>query len=142
LYLLDSSAIILVLKRLRENAAKILYGKGTLNLAYYEIGNAIWKQYALEGLISLEEAVARASDVTQILEMMQIKEVKSSECYSKAMKIAMEQKITFYDASYLQVAKENGYTLITEDRKLLEKSRNINVKAITVNDFLSSPLYK
>jgi len=136
MYLLDSNAIIITLKRLQEEAVRALDGKATLNLAYYEIGNIIWKECALAGLINPKEAVSRAIDLAQILEIMKIEEINSAEEMSEAIKIAVEQKLTFYDASYLQAAKNKGYILITEDRKLLKKSENIGIKAATVNQFL------
>jgi predicted nucleic acid-binding protein len=137
-HLLHSSAIILTLKRLRENSVDLLDGEATLNLAYYEIGNVIWKECTLEGSIEPLEAINRFREVAQILEIMKIEEIKSDEELGEIMKIAIEQKLTFYDASYLQVAKNKRCTLVTGDGKLLERSENMGVKAITVNKFLKS----
>ncbi len=123
MYLLDSNAIIITLKRLLENSVKALDGKATLNLAYYEIGNVIWKECTLEGSISPREAVSRAEDTSRILGIMKIEETGSTEGMGEAMRIAIEQKLTFYDAAYLQAAKNEGYTLVTEDRELLKKIR-------------------
>lgn len=137
MHLLDSSAIILILKRLQEESIEVLEGKVTLNLAIYEINNVIWRQCVLEDLISPKEAINRAEEIAQILEIMKIEDIKSSVELGETMKQAIEQKLTFYDASYLQVAKSRGYTLVTEDKKLLEKSKNVNIKTITVEEFLN-----
>lgn len=135
-YLLDSSAIILILKWLKEKSIEALEGQATLNLAYYEINNVIWKQYMIEGSIDLKEAINMAREIAEILGIMNIEELKSAEEIGEAMKYAIEQKLTFYDASYLQKAKNKNYILITEDKELLKKSEKIGVKAITVKDFL------
>ncbi|MGC8912096.1 MAG: type II toxin-antitoxin system VapC family toxin [Nitrososphaeria archaeon] len=136
-YLMDSSAIIMTLKWLKEKSVEVLDGKVTLNLACYEINNVIWKQCVLEKSINIEAAVSRAKETAQLLEIMDIEELESAEDYSETMKLAIEQKLTFYDSSYLQTAKNKDYIFVTEDKELLEKSKNVGVKAITVKDFLS-----
>lgn len=136
-YLLDSSAIILILKWLKEKSIEALEGQATLNLAYYEINNVIWKQCMIEGSIDLKEAINMAREIAEILGIMSIEELKSAEEIGEAMKYAIEQKLTFYDASYLQKAKNKNYILITEDKELLKKSEKIGVKATTVKDFLN-----
>ena len=40
------------------------------------------------------------------------------------IKIATEESITFYDASYIQAAIQNNLTLITDDEQLYEKGKN------------------
>ena len=42
--MLDASAIITVAKRLGDRARHILKGNATLVLAFYEIGNFVWKE--------------------------------------------------------------------------------------------------
>jgi len=41
----------------------------------------------------------------------------------EALKIATEEGITFYDASYIQAAIQNNLTLITDDEQLYEKGK-------------------
>ncbi|MEM1998094.1 MAG: type II toxin-antitoxin system VapC family toxin [Candidatus Bathyarchaeia archaeon] len=135
--LIDSSAVILVLKWLKEKSVEALNGQATLNLAYYEINNVVWKQCAIEGSINFQEAIDRAKEVAQILEIMSIEELRSPEEVGEAMKYAVEQGLTFYDASYLQKAKSKNYVLVTEDKELFKKSEYVGVKAITVKEFLN-----
>ncbi|MCS7120011.1 MAG: type II toxin-antitoxin system VapC family toxin [Nitrososphaerota archaeon] len=135
--LMDSSAIILVLKWLKEKSVEALNGHATLNLAYYEINNVIWKQCAIGGSINLQEAINRAKEAAQILEIMSMEELRSAEDVGETMKYAVEQRLTFYDASYLQKAKSKDYVLVTEDKELSEKSGNVGVKAITVKEYLN-----
>ncbi|MEM2935623.1 MAG: type II toxin-antitoxin system VapC family toxin [Candidatus Bathyarchaeia archaeon] len=138
MYILDSSAIAIILKRLREKSVEILEDKITLDLARYELGNVIWKECTVEGLISPEEASNRAEDMAKILEIMGNEEIKSSEDFRGVMKLATGLKLTFYDASYLHLAKSKGLTLVTEDEELSGKAKHINIKAITVSELLRS----
>lgn len=134
---LDSSAIAVILRRLRGKAAEIIRGGATLDLAGYELGNVVWKECVLKGSTTLEEAVKRAEDVAKILEIMRIESVEYTENFVEVMKISARLKITFYDASYLHIAKKNDFTLITGDKELEEKANEINVEAISTDEFLS-----
>lgn len=136
MYLLDSSAIAVILKRLRERSVEILEGQFTLDLTRYELGNVIWKQCALEDLISPDKAAERVGDIAGILEITKNKSIRSSEDLRGVMKLATELKITFYDASYLYTAKSNEAILVTEDRELSEKAKHASIKAITVTQLL------
>lgn len=141
MHLLDSNAIAITIKRLREKAVEALDGKATLNLARYELGNMLWKECALKGLIS-QEVLQKAEDMAKILEALRIEEIESSEDFKEAMKLATELKITFYDASYLHLAKNKGLILVTEDKELSKKAGKTNIKTITVDEFLEETCKK
>ena len=136
MYLLDSSAIAITLKELHEKSIELLDGKDTLNLAYYEIGNIIWKECVLKRLISPEEAVENAEGIAKILGIMKIEKINSSEDFMEAMKLATRLKLTFYDASYLYVAKRKGLTLVTEDDELYKKAKENDIKVIKSSVFV------
>jgi len=136
MYLLDSSAIAVTLKELHEKSIELLDGKDTLNLAYYEIGNIIWKECVLKRLISPEEAVENAEGIAKILGIMKIEKIDSSEDFMEAMKLATRLKLTFYDASYLYVAKRKGLTLVTEDDELYKKAKENDIKVIKSSVFV------
>jgi predicted nucleic acid-binding protein len=136
MYLFDSNAIAITIKRLREKAVEALYGKATLNLAHYELGNMLWKECVLKGLISQEEALQKAEDMARMLEALRIEGIESSEDFKGVMKLATDLKLTFYDASYMYLAKNKDFTLVTEDKELSKKAEETNIKTITVNEFL------
>ena len=48
MFLLDSSVIAITIQRFREKAVEVICGKTTLDLSRYELGNIIWKKYALK----------------------------------------------------------------------------------------------
>lgn len=51
----------------------------------------------------------------------------------EALKIATEENITLYDASYIQAAIQNNLTLITDDKQLYKISKKY-VKTTTSNE--------
>ncbi|MFQ6076324.1 MAG: type II toxin-antitoxin system VapC family toxin [Candidatus Bathyarchaeia archaeon] len=136
MHVLDSSAIAIILRRLREKSTGVLEGKITLDLARYELGNVIWKECALKGLIGSEEAKSKAEGMAKMLEITEIKNVKSSKDFRETMQIALGLDLTFYDASYLHIAKSHGHTLVTEDEELREKAKHADTKATTISELL------
>ena len=80
----------------------------------------------------------KAEQVAKILEVIKLENIESAEEFKEVMKLAAELKLKFYDASYLQVAKRMGITLVTEDKELLEKAKNVSVKALNVDEFLKT----
>ena len=133
---LDSSTIAIIFKRLKGEAVDVLEENITLDLAFYELGNMIWKECTLKNLISLEEGINRAGQLAKALEVVEAAKIRSSEDFKEVMRLATELRLTFYDTSYLQVAKKRNLPLVTEDRELRDKARQAGVKAMTVNELL------
>ncbi len=127
-YILDSSAIF---RAIKENVVETLVGNYTLELARYELGNALWKEYIFHKKINKDE-LRRL--IRLIKEVLNIVEVLGIECHEEEiLDTAEELKSTFYDASYIFYAKEKKLSLITEDEALLNKARTY-VKALKLSD--------
>ena len=115
-YLFDASAIF---RAIKENKTDLLTGNGTLELARYELGSIIWKNYFLQAKISIEESKMVAKVVKHTLRVMEVLQIVDKE--EQILETATELKITFYDASYVYLAKEKDLQLITEDLRLKKK---------------------
>jgi predicted nucleic acid-binding protein len=108
---LDASAIINICSR--EEIEKI---EGyTSNLAIYEAGNAIWKQVYQRRKISVGEAIIVLEVLYEIFENLKKLEMDDTK---EVLKIAVNEGLTFYDASYIYLAVKNNLTLVTDDDKL------------------------
>lgn len=127
-YLFDSSALFKVIK---ENKIEVLAGNYTLELARYELGNIVWKDYALQAKVSIQESKMMIQAIKRTLSMMDILGIDGSE--EEILEIAMKLKITFYDASYAYFAKKKELQLITEDTRLI-KNISPTINASTLND--------
>ncbi len=114
--LFDSSAIF---RAIKENKIEFLTGNYTLELARYELGNIIWKDYALQAKVSEQEAKILAKSINHTLTIMNVIEITDSE--DEILDTAIKLKITFYDASYVYFAKAKELKLITEDLRLIKK---------------------
>jgi predicted nucleic acid-binding protein len=137
MYLFDSSAIAITLKRMREKSVEVLEGEVTLDLASYELGNAIWKGCVLEKLMSSEEAADKAGGIAKILEIMRMERMGFGGGFGEAMELAIGLRLTFYEASYLYMAKSRALTLVTEDEELYGKAKRADVKAIKVSELVN-----
>ena len=71
-YLFDSSAII---RAIKENKTDLLAGNGTLEIARYELGNIVWKDYLLQAKISKEEARALMMAIKHALNTMEVHQI-------------------------------------------------------------------
>jgi predicted nucleic acid-binding protein len=116
-YLFDSSAIINLSSE--KKAEKLLKG-ATMSLAFYEVGNAIWKQVHLRGSLTKEEGSKALTALARLLKQMKEASVKYE---AAALIIAVEEGLTYYDASYIQAAIDNALILVTDDAELLSKGK-------------------
>ena len=110
--LFDPSSII---NLCTERKIERLLGGSTLNLAFYELGNAIWKQVHLHKALTPEEGSEALAALTEVYGQMSELPVEDA---SSILNIAVEEGLTYYDASYIHAAKKNEAVLVTDDRKL------------------------
>ncbi|MGC9093999.1 MAG: type II toxin-antitoxin system VapC family toxin [Candidatus Bathyarchaeia archaeon] len=99
----------------------------TLNLAFYELGNAVWKQAYIYKAINANEANIILDSLTEVFMKLKKPEKENS---LEILKIAAKEGLTCYDAAYIQAAIENKLTLVTDDEQLYRASKKY-VKAIT-----------
>jgi len=115
-YLFDSSAIF---RAIKENKIELLAGNCTLELARYELGNIVWKNYILQGKVSEQEAKLMTKAIKHTLSLMDVMGIAGSE--EEILETAIQLKITFYDASYAYFAKVKELCLVTEDSRLIKR---------------------
>ena len=111
-HLFDPSSIINLCS---ERKIERLLEGCTLNLAFYELGNAVWKQVHLHKALTQEEGSEALAALTDVYGQMRELQVEDA---SSILKIAVEEGLTYYDASYIHAAIKNDSVLVTDDRKL------------------------
>jgi len=120
--LLDSSSLMLLMKRLGVDLIPKLERFCTLDLATYEMGNIIWKEAYLSKRLTTEEASSLASTTEQILTLVERISI-SPQDIGRTLELAQMEGLTFYDASYLRAAIDRKVPLVTEDAKLKRAAR-------------------
>ncbi len=128
----DASGILVTIRRMGDEAPRVLMNASTIPLAFYEVGNAIWKESRIHRRFDLPEAKRLMDNISALLRGMG--EIKPPE--EEVLELAYEHRITFYDASYLAAARAFERTLVTDDRKIIKVGRKAGDKVTTVHDHL------
>lgn len=132
-FLLDASSTLQLIKKLEEDMALRILSEGcVLDLGKYEVGNALWKEHILRHTITEDEFDEFFRLLSGVIIHSKIVRVEAQDLPDVA-KIAAKEKITFYDASYVEVAKGQNLILITEDEKLAKAAAKYT-KTATTND--------
>jgi predicted nucleic acid-binding protein len=128
IHVLDASSIV---KMCLTRGLKPPQNPTTIDLAKYETFNAILV-LSRRGLLRDEEVsrvVGYAERVLSKIKALNIDIREMREIYETARQYGL----TVYDASYLYTAKKLGGVLITEDRELLSKSKQLGVESRTIS---------
>jgi len=125
--LFDASAIINLCGE--KKLDKLLEG-WTVNLAFYELGNAVWKQVYIHRKININEAMVILDSLTEVF--MKLKKPEKENAL-ETLKIAVKEGLTYYDAAYIQASLENDLTLVTDDENLQRASKKY-INTIKSND--------
>ncbi len=111
----DASAI---LNLLEEGILPNFHDSSTITLAIFEIGNAVWKHVHLTKKLSQHEGEIIILSATKMIEKMSLINIEVVD----AWKLAIKEGLTYYDASYLQVALSSKSELITDDKRLRDRA--------------------
>jgi predicted nucleic acid-binding protein len=134
-YLFDSNAIYKLVREAPEKALERLSEGTTIYLAYYELGNALWRECHLLKRISVEEAEKSLDLMYLMLTHMQVATVKNGD---EILATANEFNLTFYDSAYLVEAQKSNRTLVTDDANLAKTAKTIGVATIPSGTIINS----
>ena len=138
--LFDANVIYRLIRDCPEKALDILIEGTTISLAYYELGNALWREAHLLKRISIEEAKKSLSLMYAMLLRMQVEEVDSEGI--EILQTAHKCNLTFYDSSYLVEAKKTSKILVTDDNKLAKAAEPLGVQTLSSNTLTARQEYK
>ncbi len=130
--LFDANAIYRLIRECPEKALDKLMEGATINLVYYELGNALWREAHLLKRISIREAEKSLSLMFAMLARMEVNEV-DGEQGTEILQTAHKCNLTFYDSAYLVEAKKTSKILVTDDSKLSKAAETLGVKTLSSN---------
>ncbi len=103
----------------------------TTDLGIYEAGNGLRKMSALLKTISAQGAVSIVETLKQATARHIIPTVTfESLDLAETLRIAQNERLTFYDASYIAVSRNRNAILVTDDKKLQLAAKN-HIESIT-----------
>lgn len=107
-----------------------------LDLTVYEACNVFWKEHVKLHKISENEALIAcdaSKALSQYTTLYRITDLNVKE----AMKIAVENNITFYDASYIALARKLKSPIASEDSDIIATAPKYGVEVIRLNQLLN-----
>ena len=139
--LFDANAIYRLIRDCPEKALDKLIEGTTISLAYYELGNALWREAHLLKRISIEEAQKSLSLMYAMLARMQVVKVDDEQGI-EILQTAHKCNLTFYDSAYLVEAKKTSKILVTDDNKLAKAAEILGVETLSSNILTASQEHK
>lgn len=128
--LFDSNIIYRLIRELPASAVEKLVEGSTIDLVYYELGNALWRESLLLKRISIDEAKKSLDLMYSILERMHVTSL-DNDTGKEVLQTAYKFNLTFYDSAYLVEAKKSGKNLVTDDNKLAKAAENLGIKILS-----------
>ena len=118
-YVLDSSAIISLTINTEEIAIDIFKESLTSTLAFYEIGNFLWKN-KLENLTD------------QFIKVLNFIEAENVGLNKEIVSLSIKENLTYYDATFLYLSKKYGLKLVSDDKDLVKKGAIPSTKIVEI----------
>lgn len=126
--LYDTSALLnLVLKG--SGSLSVLQEQAVLDLTIYELGNSIWKISYLQKKITKEEACSLLEVCLTVRTNMKVMNIQGME--EEAKELSVDTGLSFYDSSYLALAKIHNLVLVTDDKRLARAAIDRKIKTST-----------
>jgi len=121
-HLIDASSLLLLMKK-ADIQIELDYFKSSylLDLTFYEVGNAIWKDTYLTKFLTKGESEALRNRIQIVLGRTDRIGSEAAN-FQKILDISESERLSFYDSSYLFAAREKNLILVTEDRELRAKA--------------------
>ena len=88
-----------------------------ISLTQYEIGNVLWKESQQKKIKDPEQVAKIFFEAIQPLKKLEIDSI------ADVLAVAVQRKLTFYDASYVYVAEKENLKLVTQDADMLKKCK-------------------
>lgn len=106
--------------RVKRGYLKPLAEGVTLDLAVYEVLNAVWKEHYILRHLNEETVGELLGILGRVFEVITLASIRGEEV--RVFELAVKEGLTIYDAAYLYYAFKNKLVLVTDDKKLGEKA--------------------
>jgi predicted nucleic acid-binding protein len=128
-YVLDSSVIAAIFFREKssEKAASAVEGYEllTVDLARAEVANVAWKRIILFN--EDRELITRAMEMSMEFIETSCEIIPTSELVKESFQMALQEKISFYDALFVSAAIREEVSLLTLDKTLENTSKWVEI---------------
>lgn len=117
-WLFDTSSLLLLIRSPHYEQKLKLLGEGSITpLTFYEIGNAVWTESELLESLSKDDLGTLQEKITRILPTIWMFAIPFDD-FAGILEIAKNERLSFYDSSFVHLARKRNLTLVTDDAKL------------------------
>lgn len=122
----DASSLYIILKR---GGLRALPDVETLDLAFYEVGNSMLKEFRRKLMTpeTFERALGVLSMMSEIVQVRKFGELDAR----RVSRVAKDTGLTFYDAAYLTLASASNEALVSNDNLLRKKAEGTGVRTLS-----------
>jgi len=107
-----------------------------LELTIYEVCNAFWKECTKLGRLSVDEVIEACDLMASLIKFMKVWSISEIGTVT-IQRIAIDTNITFYDASYIHLARKLNFPIATEDSDIISVAPKYNVELLRLKDTLN-----
>jgi len=111
---------MLLAKRHPDKASAALEGEYVLDYTLYEVGKAVWKA---NKLMDKSTALRAADHVYHLTALMEVAKIEGVEVCTGTVENAFDGDLSFQGSASLYTAERMDLTLVTEDERLLGRTR-------------------
>ena len=111
------------------------HGFVLFDLIVYETCNAFWKEHIKFHRISREDAIRACTASKALARYARLYSIADLEV-EEVMKIAVENNTTFYDSSYIALARQLGAPIASEDRDIIAVAPKYGLKTIRLRSLM------
>ena len=134
-FLFDTSSLLLLIRSSNEDKKlNALKQSKVLDLTYFELGNAIWKESELLQSLTEDQRDTLVRAIVKTLTTIESVTLYADD-FTDIFDIARSERLTFYDSSYIYAAKANKMILVSDDGRLSRIARKYT-KAQSVHSLL------
>ncbi len=135
-YLFDASALLSSVRLYNDAIIDFIERNEcyALTLTRYEVGNTLWKEVNLIKRIEVNQVIKVFNFINSLLNLMSVIDITSYERENDVLLMAIQMGLTFYDASYLFIAKNLKAILVTDDNDIIKASKRTETKTLRSRD--------
>ena len=132
--LFDASALVDIIlgEGGKDVGINVVFDELLLDLTMYEAANALWKIAIAQDLLSDDELQDAVNILGRLNREVRFERATTAEL-DRTMQVARRDGLSFYDASYLNIAERGGFSLVTEDTALRNAAirQDVTVEAVS-----------
>ena len=135
-YIMDSSSLFNAFFIHSDKKLTVLRNSTISELTIFEAGNVLRKRRD-ENITNMSESdlYQVSQRIESVMTFLTKSPIPGNELTS-IFRLSLETGLTFYDASYLHLARRDEKTLVTEDKKLSKAAEDLGVRTVSISQII------